>query len=320
MPTPRKSLVSLEATPYYHCVSRCVRRAYLCGKDSVTGRDFEHRRQFIEDRILNLSQVFAIEVCAYAVMSNHYHVVVHIHQKKAESFSDLEVVVRWHQLFKGTELTRRFAKGEALSPAEHDTVLEKVALWRTQLMDLGWFIRCINEPIARQANLEDQCTGRFWEGRYKSQALLDEQALAACMAYVDLNPIRADMADMPEHSDHTSVKYRIEEAQNRTSAQSPLRPFVGNPRRDMPDGLPFHFHDYLALVDWTGRILREDKRGAISSSLPPILERLDIDPKHWCFLATRFESHFKSIVGTTYSIKKSLSAFHRQRCLAPVIT
>ncbi len=176
-------------------------------------------------------------------------------------------------------------------------------------MDISWFMRNINEPIARQANFEDNCTGRFWEGRFKSQALLDEQALAACLAYVDLNPIRADMAKTPETSDYTSIQRRIQsvksEGREQQSLAEALFPFVGNPREPMPEGLPFHLNDYLELVDWTGRIIRDDKRGAIPATLPPILERLDIDPKQWLFMTTKFESRFKSLVGCAYKLKKA---------------
>ncbi len=83
----KESLISLEATPYYHCVARCVRRAFLCGRDQQTGIDYEHRRGWIENRMLELAQVFALDVCAYAVMSNHYHIVLHINAKQAESWT-----------------------------------------------------------------------------------------------------------------------------------------------------------------------------------------------------------------------------------------
>ena len=136
-------------------------------------------------------------------------------------------------------------------------------------------MRALNEPIARQANAEDSCTGHFWQSRFTSQALLDERALTACMAYVDLNPIRAKMAKTPESSEHTSIKARIDELKHRGSQPEQLMPFVGNPREPMPEGLPFRVEDYLALVDWSGRIIREEKRGAVAENLPPILERLE---------------------------------------------
>ena len=175
MPKPRKALVSLDDTPYYHCMSRCVRRAFLCGTDAVSGNCYEHRRQFIEDKLLTLSETFAIDICSYAIMSNHYHVVVYVDREQATAWTAKEVVGRWHRLFKGTPLTQRLARNDVLGTAELEAVNHAVSLWRQRLMDISWFFRIINESIARQANAEDHCTGRFWEGRFKSDALLEEE-------------------------------------------------------------------------------------------------------------------------------------------------
>ncbi|MEX1216608.1 transposase [Saccharospirillum sp.] len=197
-------------------------------------------------------------------------------------------------------------------------IAELAAEWRERLMSISWFMSALNEDIARQANAEDGCTGRFWEGRFKSQALLDEKALATCLAYVDLNPIRAQMADTPELSEFTSAKERIVTAQKALDSQEPhqpksLFPFVGYPRQDMPAGLPFRLQDYLELVDWTGRQIRDDKRGNINNSIPPILERLNIDAEHWVYNTQHFESQFKSLVGTAISIRAKFQKFGYQR-------
>ncbi len=309
MPKPRHTQISIEATPYYHCVSRCVRRAFLCGEDLQTGQSFEHRRQWIEDKLHELASIFAVELCAYAVMSNHYHVVLYVDKEEAESWSRQEVIEQWHRLFSGTLFSQRYLRGDKLGPAELRVLDKNVTQWRERLMDISWFMRCMNEAIARAANQEDNCTGRFWEGRFKSQALLDEAALAACMAYVDLNPIRARIAKTPEYSAHTSVKRRIEQAQttqspNHTGKQaSGLWPFAGNPREGMPKGLPFKLTDYLELVDWSGRVIREDKPGYIDNTTPSILGRLNIKPEQWATLTTRFEKEFKTFVGHENSVR-----------------
>lgn len=212
MPKPRCTLISLAATPYYHIVCRCVRRAFLCGEDSVTGRSFEHRRTWIQDRLFALAEIFAVDVCAYSATSNHYHLVLHIDRETAESWTAREVIERWHELFAGNSLNQRYINGADLIAAELTTVDTLVDLWHKRLMDISWFMRRMNESIARDANVEDNCTGRFWEGRFKSQALLDEAALMACMAYIDLNPVRASMAKTPEDSGFTSIQERSKKA------------------------------------------------------------------------------------------------------------
>jgi len=205
MPRPRKSLISLEATSYYHCISRCVRRAFLCGEDALTGRSFEHRRGWIEERLLKLAQIFGIEVCGYSIMASHTHLVLHVDQPLADSWSTREMVERWHQLFGGTILSERYLREDELLEVEETQLEGLVETWRERLNSVSWFMRCLNEHIARKANEEDDCTGHFWEGRFKSQALLDEQAVLACLEYVDLNPVRAAIAETPEDSDYTSI-------------------------------------------------------------------------------------------------------------------
>ncbi|TMN60152.1 transposase, partial [Pseudoalteromonas piscicida] len=152
---------------------------------------------------------------------------------------------------------------------------ELIDKYRGRLADISWFMRVLNEDIARRANKEDNCTGRFWEGRFKSQALLDEAALAACLAYVDLNPVRAKIAATPETSDYTSIKKRIDHAKLGKQPKSLLR-FAGSPRQHMPKGLPFELKSYIELVELTGLCIRADKRGYINEA-QSILTRLNID-------------------------------------------
>ncbi|MGL6260865.1 transposase [Vibrio sp. WXL210] len=309
MPKARCEQVSLDDTAYYHCVSRCVRRAFLCGIDQSTGKSFEHRRGWVEQRLLALADVFAIDICAYAVMSNHTHVVLHINRDQALSWDTRKVLERWHKLHKGTLLTSRFLDNESLDEASLRAVMETVEVYRNRLHDVSWFMRDLNETIARQANKEDDCTGRFWEGRFKSQALLDEAAVLACMAYVDLNPVRANIAKTPEHSDFTSVKTRINALKHSKNKSHPsvqpkcLYPFVGDESQNAPEGLTFSLKDYLLLIDMSGRVTREDKPGAILSECPPILSRLGIDEALWTVLVTSLEESFHGPIGSEGALR-----------------
>jgi hypothetical protein len=291
-----------------------VRRAFLCGEDRFSGRSYDHRRQWIEDRLLHLAGIFAIDVAAYAVMSNHYHAVLHIDKQRMQAWSDHEIIKRWHRLFKGNVLSLRYMRGEVLDKTEQNVLAADIAEWRGRLCSISWFMRCTNEYIARAANREDKVTGRFWESRFSCQALLDQKAVVAGMVYVDLNPIRARMATAPESSDHTSVRRRIKRARktqipNRIDQQPiDLLPFAGNPREDMPAGLPFRMTDYLELVDWSGRILRADNKGAIPEDIPEILQRLNMDARHWCYLTKNFEHPFKHLVGAVHHVRSACEA------------
>jgi len=301
MTQPRKNIVSISDTPYYHCIGRCVRRAFLCGIDDFSGQSYEHRRQWIVDRINHLAATFAIDICAYAVMSNHYHLVLRLSPDKSKHWNQSEVIERWQNLYSGGELASRFQSGETLTQNEKLILDNKIKLWRERLSDLSWFMRCLNEHIAVLANKEDECTGRFWEGRFKSQALLDEAALITCMAYVDLNPIRANIAKTPEVSDFTSIKERIREHLGKSNCAKALLSMDGDNAKS--SGLPFLLKDYIEVVDWTGRTLRTDKAGKISSNLPPILDRLGLKPNSWIAQQNHFGKHYFMAIGAKERIK-----------------
>jgi putative transposase len=173
MPRLRKTQVSLDGTPCYHCSSRCVRRAFLYGEDAVTGESFAHRRQWIEDKLFELATIFAIDSCAHSVMHNHYHVVVFIDKSSVDDWQSPEVVERAGINYLAVQLIANVIRRVSYSSAAEQTNLERlIALWRERLIDISWFKRIINEGIARMANREDDYTGRFWEGRFPAKHYL----------------------------------------------------------------------------------------------------------------------------------------------------
>ena len=308
MPQARYRLVDTRTTPYYHCISRCVRRALLCGFDHWSGKNFDHRKQWILDRIRQLSAVFAIDVCAYAIMSNHFHLVLHVDSERAEHWTDDDVIDRWMTLHKGPPVAQKYRAGEPLGVFEQDTLSSHIECWRSRLADLSWFMRCLNEAIARLANAEDKCTGRFWEGRFRSQALLDEPALLSCMAYVDLNPIRAGMCKTLQESEFTSIQERLRlhsQKQQRSRARPWLKPLRGDKSgTSTMSPLPLNQSDYISLVDWTGRAVRDDKRGAIPAEVRPILEQLGVDQENWVTNTQHFGNRFFRGVGKLNQLKR----------------
>lgn len=306
MTISRRHLIDADTTPYYHIICRCVRRAFLCGQDKLTGQDFSHRRQWIVDKFAELSDVFSVDVAAYAIMNNHYHLVLHIDQTQAFSWSFNEVFERWTQLFSAIPLVQRYMDKVPLSQAELDVVYRLCEEYRQRLMSISWFMRIINESVARRANKEDNCRGRFWESRFKSQALLDSAALITCMTYVDLNPIRANMAQSPENSKFTSIQKRI-----KIDTKIALMPFI-NPNTNDANGIPFSNSAYLELVDWTGRCIREDKRGAIPYHLAPILKRIQLDEQEWLRHTRYFEARFKRMAGTFETMKRIANKLGRK--------
>ncbi len=295
MPKPRHQQISISETPYYHLVSRCVRRSFLCGKFDTY--NFEHRRDWIMQRLAILTQMYAIDIAAFALMSNHYHLVVRVDTAKAAAWNAAEIAARWQMLFRLPVLVERYLSGQSSGDAENQVTEKIIEKWRARLCDISWFMRCLNEHIARLANLEDHCTGRFWEGRFKCQALLDEKALLTAMAYVDLNPIRADMAETPETSDYTSIQQRLGCAIH-ALFHGPLLPFSEHSgQQNTEPCIPYQLIDYIELVEWTGRQLRAGKSGFIQPQHPPILARLGIAEHGWLHNCQQLESNFYHVIG-----------------------
>jgi REP element-mobilizing transposase RayT len=299
MTVARSQLVDVSVTRYYHCISRCVRRAFLCGEG------FEHRKQWIEDRLETLARCFAVSVCGFAVMDNHLHVLVRLDQDDASCWSAEEVVRRWIMAYppktaKGQEIkiTQPWIDQQAKDQ-------KRVELLRERLASLGWFMKALKEPLARMANKEDECKGTFWESRYKSIAILDEEALLATCAYIDLNPVAAGIAAAPETSRHTSVRQRVRhaKAKGKLAVLKPAKSgsvagsrTAGNVEQDLwlcpvedrrrqgaqREGMleGFSLGSYLLLVDYTSRLCRQGK-ARVSRELESILDRLGTSAAAW---------------------------------------
>ena len=311
MPSPRYTQIDIEATAYYHCISRCVRRAFLCGTDRLSGANFDHRKYWVVEKLAELATIFAIRICAYGILSNHFHLVVRIDSGRARAWSDLEVVERYGRLFRHPG-----AAWAQLPPAQ---AAERVALWRARLADLSWFMRCLNESIARRANQEDRCTGRFWEGRFRSQALLDEAGLLTCMSYVDLNPIRAGMAASLEESAFTSIQQRLldlarEHAANQTAAahgaseRTTVRPelvrFAEPGATPSEEALPVDFDSYVDLLEATGAALRASRPDSVlPEGIVRTLERVGIRSEHWLETIRTYRQRFFSMIGCVHRIE-----------------
>jgi hypothetical protein len=233
---------------------------------------------------------------------------------------------------------RKNSEGKALEPRPNElnalaSDRKRLQEYRVRLSDISWLMRLLAEKIARMSNKEDDCTGRFWEGRFKCQPLLDEAALLACATYVDLNPVRAGLAATPESSDFTSIQDRIaaETAARRldrksTSASPPRRdswlspvaledlgmpgpdPSRSGHRASDKGFLPMSLDAYLSLVDWTGRHLARGKTGKIPASCEPILKRVGLDGEVWCELVRDFRHLFRRVVGNRTSLIQSATA------------
>ena len=327
MTTARSELVDESITSYYHCISRCVRRAFLCGEG------YEHRKDWIENRLRELCSIFAIDCYGYAIMDNHLHVLLKLNSQQIDQWSDVEIARRWTRLFP-----LRDKDGQPLQPT--DTWIEKRAQdakWvsnaRTRLSNLGWFMKCLKEPLARMANQEDDCTGAFFEGRYKSVAVLDEESLLATCAYIDLNPVAAGAAETPETAKHTSFRARVEHLREQnaldqlqddlssktSTAEWEQGLWLGAMEDQTASGgtagllAGFTLSCYCRLIDWSSRLLRPGKI-SVDGETASIFERLGWRPERWEATMRKLFSNDKltgGFLGNDESLRKAAA---RRNC------
>jgi len=288
-------------------MSRCVRQAYLCGYDKLTGSNFEHRREWFEKRLKKLSSAFSIDVCAYAIMHNHNHLVLHVDTERAKTWSNTDVIRRWHSVHPSKTITAMYLDPKqrvTLSPIQLSTVQKIANIYRERLTNISYFMKALNQYIAMRANKEDCCSGRFWESRFKSQALLDERAILSCMIYVDLNPIRAGVATTLENSHYTSIKRRLNsiKAGKQPSELRCLKTRYNN----NVNSINIELSCYVELLRQTAARLKNNQHKnpqnlKIESNL---LRQFGIQEKNWLILSSHIEEEFSYVVGSVICMEK----------------
>lgn len=324
MTIARKELVRAGHPGVYHCTSRCVRQAHLCGEDHSSGKNYEYRREWIVDRLGVLVEIFALDVLAYAAMNNHLHVVLRAKPDLLASWSDEEVARRWLKLYpprhggiEGYPVEYKVTQGD-INRIIHDP--QRLGVVRERLGDLSWFMKSLDEYIARKANKEDDSTGRFWEGRFRCRRLDDEAAILTCMMYVDLNPVRAELAESLEDSVYTSGFDRLNQQKEATrpipdlpEAFKPLWKPVPLVNLDGPES-PFTRlgeRDYLLILDATGRELHKEKPGYIGDDVRPLIESLGLDADEWLRTVALYNSRFGCVAAAIERMREAAKLMGR---------
>jgi hypothetical protein len=354
----RAEVFAADEVAILHVMNRTVRKCYLLGHDPQTGKNYDHRKAWMENEVQHLAVHFGCDLLCYSILSNHFHLILRSRPDVVATWDDAEVARRWLMLCPKRRTSDK--QPAEPTPEELQSILKNPAALReirTRLSDVSWWMRLLCQKIGRRANKEDDEFGKFWQARYRAVRLLDEAAILACAAYVDLNPIRAALAETIETSPYTSAQQRALELKRQTSRSqtigsgaahaqnaahhSPLRPIAqslspvclsdegsgigpcvhtGGGRASDKGFLRLSTAEYLELLDWTARQMRSDKRGATPASAAPLFERLGIDERSWCELTKNFGRLFSSVAGKPTVIDETRGRERGQRYNIPAET
>ena len=338
MTTARQDIIAKDRNERYHISCRCVQKAWLLGTDPDTGNDYNHRKDWIPDKLKFYQKIFCIDLGAYAVMDNHFHIIIENRIDLANKLTDKEIVFRWLLLHP----TREAKKAKRVEPTS-DEINEKLITLdlektRQRLCDISWYMKEFNWSIAYRANREMNRKGKFFEARFNCQYLADDAAVLTCMIYVDLNVIRARAAKSVEESVFTSahdrsvadlamknletfsaiqpatltltypqeqeIKNQIELVKNHHW----LAPLKSDVSSDLKPFLNITLDKYLDLLDYTGRAYHKDKPGIIPGTIAPILMAMDLNHNLWMASIKNYGSWFYRVVGPLLKLKDKLIA------------
>ena len=337
MTKARKYIYDDNFCAQYHAISRVVQGAFLLGDDKTTGTNYDHRLVWLQDRLKELSVIYTVVVGGYSFMDNHFHLSLQTRPDLTEALSNREVAKRYFQLCPPKQ-----SKKNKLTPAEwqflEDELIANKKLideYRRRIGNLSEFMKSLKEPIARRANKESGKKGHFWDGRFKAILLLGHESVLTCQTYIDLNPIRADIADTPEkskftgayiriqadeaekkleeinklelngHTVHQDKSIEIEESKKLVNSANWLAPFYQGENHLRPF-FKISFSDYLELLDETAREIHPHKKGYMDPTLPDIFDRLKIDRKKWVESIKNYDKWFYRIIGKMSTLWQTL--------------
>ena len=352
----RGEVVDPTEVQVFHVLNRTVRRCWLFGEDPLTGINYDHRKEWIEERLRHFASQFGIDLLSYAILSNHYHLMLRSRPDVVATWDDTEVARRWLMICPH----RREKDGTPCEPNKQEldairNCQQKLTEIRLRLSDISWWMRLLDQRIARRCNDEDEAKGRFFEDRFKAVPLIDEQAVTACAVYIDLNLIRACIAETVELSDHTSGQLRARAWQAKTrefasevsatpehcriakmsSSEKSVDAFLApvsvsgvseqpgpmasrTGRRCSDKGfLQMSEQAYLELLDWTARQTAAGKRGRTNGEQPPILVRLGLPASVWLEMVADFGKLFPTMAGLPHHVERVRSRKRGRRYHIP---